>query len=121
MAQNLHSYYLEELICNLKKIDENRKDILWLCKEPMFFKRDGCNQKPCCDILLAYKDNSARALELKGSHVKREKAIRQLESGIILLNEWGYDVIRDSKIVYYSRNGYEYETISHSPQMLLNL
>lgn len=109
MSSKAHSYYLEELIMRLDKINEPVKGIRWLVQEPRFYVRSGCNQKPMCDILIGYIDNSARPIELKGSRVKRDKAISQLNSGVLLLNEWGYDIIRPGKIVYYSRGQYEYE------------
>ena len=118
MGHRAHSFYLEELIHNLGKVGENTGRIRWLVKEPTYYRITSHNQKPMCDILIGYVDGSARPLELKGSPLKREHAITQLACGVELLNSWGYDSIRDGKIVYYTHGQYTYDLIGNE---ILNL
>ena len=109
-----HAYYLEELIRNLHKVDENPKDISWVMHEGIWLRNGSGVYHSMPDLILGYADFNVHLLELKGSKNKRGKATQQLLSGaeFVTTHFPSYD-IRAMKIVYYTKGNYTYEEISY--------
>lgn len=110
MSAERHSFYLDELIRNLDVVGENLKDARWVMKEGIYLRDNTSNYNKLCDLIIGYP-GYASLIELKGSRVKKSKAVSQLLSGHDLVTkEMGYERTT-MKVVYYSRGGYEYEEI----------
>lgn len=104
-----HHHYLDELMKNLDQIAESRNHIEWYVKELIWYNPCGQERK-MCDIIGGYKDGSAFAWELKGSYVKKPKAIEQLNSAESFLEKMGYTKIH-KKLIVYNNFGYTYEKV----------
>lgn len=113
-----HFQYLTNLIKNFDKVDENINDMKFVFKEGSLYRKGNKNQYKLCDLLIGFYDNSSLALELKGSWDKRDRALKQVHNGALLLDSFGYTPIR-KKIVIYGADGYEYEDI-HDNDRIIN-
>lgn len=106
-----HSFYLEELIKNLHKVDEDINETKLIVTEGQFYKPHTKEQYKLNDLILFYYNDDVSLIELKSSQGKRSKAIDQLQSGYNLVRSMGYENIR-SKIVYYNiHTGYSFEEL----------
>lgn len=107
-----HENYLEQLIHNLDKVGEDPKQIKWIMRDGIYMPQDTLARNKLCDLVMAYWDNEYSLIELKGSRSKRGKAIQQLQSGEELVRNNFQPVVNlVKKVVYYSPEGYEWETI----------
>lgn len=110
-----HEYYLDNLVNNLHKVDEDIRNACWIMKEGLYLKNNSENQKKLCDLIIGYYNNSVSLIELKGTKNKKDKARIQLYSGYDLVtNYFGFDhedIVM--KAVYYNNGGYEYEIIDY--------
>jgi hypothetical protein len=106
-----HDYYLETLINNLDSIGENRRKIHWIMKDGIWIKENSYDHNKLCDLILVYYDNHAIPVELKGSSVKYDSAVLQIDSGRRFIT----DVLNLSSpygiFVVYSNNCYYPEKV----------
>jgi len=77
---NMHDMYLENLVNNLQSIDESISNVKWIIKDGKWFVPNTNIQRKFCDLILIY-DTYGVPVELKGSYVKKHKAMEQLRSG----------------------------------------
>jgi hypothetical protein len=108
-----HSYYLDELVKNLDKVDEFSDEVCWIMKEGLYFKEKSRLLNSFCDLVIGYYNKDLVLIELKGSKNKRNKAISQINSSVNLMKDFfNYNRIY-GKIVYYDCvRGYSYECIN---------
>lgn len=107
----IHSEHLDLLIHNLSEIDENKKNIKFVLKEPLWMPEHTPNEHSLCDLIIAYLDDTARAVELKHSPHSYIKARHQLECGKMFIEDaLGYVYI-GGKVVYYDRLPFRYEVV----------
>lgn len=109
-----HDDYLEDLVYNLKDIDENPKRISWIMKDGIWMPDKKAIRTSMPDIIAKYYDGHYLVAELKGSKKKRAKAIDQIMYGCHFLSV-EHDVRHEyivKKFVWYSRKGYQYEIIN---------
>jgi len=106
-----HDYFLNQLILNLDKIDEDIYATQWIMKEGILQHNNSKSQMKLCDLLIGFYDGSGLCIELKGSRSKKDKAKLQLASGYELMTtSMNYDNVR-KKVVYYTDAMYSYENI----------
>ena len=103
-----HKIFLDNLVKNLSKINEDRDSVKFILSEPHLYRNNHHNEMKLCDLLVGFYDNSGLAVELKSSWEKRNKALAQLHNGYLLLESWGLQPIR-KKIVVYGQGNYEFE------------
>lgn len=118
MKKNKHNLTLEKILTNPELIGEANP--LFILKEPKVFKtshKSDCigikDLKPMCDLVIGFK-GYAVPVEVKGSGVHRDKALKQIRYGREwILSELGL-FVPYQKIVYYNNQGLgliEYEEI----------
>jgi hypothetical protein len=108
-----HQSYLERLCqpINLRQINEYPEGVHVIIKEPTYEKQGWSGKIECPDLFLGYYDKKWTVIELKHSKDKKQKAMRQIESGIkMLVDVFGIPLKKiDGKFVYYADNHYGYE------------
>lgn len=119
-SEEIHNYYLDELVRNLPQIDEDLTDISWLVTNPYWLKEEERDRKSLCDLIIVYQEGAiegipveirpASAHELKSSSKKRSKARSQLEMGRQFIEQELELKPIYGKFVTYGRGGYTYET-----------
>ena len=103
-----HEKYLEHLIARLNEVGENPREIAWIMKEGIWY-RPNHEQISMPDIIACYTNRDFLVAELKGSKHKREKARRQIESGVKFIElNFPYNRIR-RKFIVYERDQYYWE------------
>ncbi|MFW6246652.1 MAG: hypothetical protein ACOC22_00555 [bacterium] len=106
-----HNYYLEKLINELHKVDENRNDLCWVMKEGLYFKPKMHTNLCLCDLILGYYSKPVTCIELKGSRKKENHAIKQLYSAYEFVNRHLNLEVDMLKVVYYGNKIFEYKII----------
>ena len=113
MTGDRHTFYLDTLIKNFRRIDEDPTRIHWVSKEGILL-REGYrakSQMALCDLLIGFHDGTGLCVELKASPAKRDHALEQLANGKNLMEEtMKYWFVRQ-KIVYYTKGLYTFEEI----------
>lgn len=111
--EQIHDYYLDELVSNLSIIHEDKKKVKWIMKDGKWYRPNSYAQNKLCDLLLVYYDDHGIPVELKGNRNKKSKAKVQLEYGRDFMeNELGL-YVPYGKFVVYERTGYKYEKIEY--------
>jgi hypothetical protein len=106
----IHFQYLHELVSDLSRVGENRRNIESVIQEPSWTPV-GLTSHTLCDVIILYDDFSASALELKGSKGQRHKAIKQIKAGREYIEQvLRYDY-RYGLFVVYSVGGYVWERV----------
>jgi len=106
----LHEKYLERLIFRLKEIGERPKDIEWVMKEGIWYKKNH-EQISMPDIIACYRNKDFLVAELKGSRNKRDKAVSQIEQGVkfVEINLTFNKIFK--KFVVYEQGKYYWERV----------
>lgn len=105
-----HEKYLERLIGRLNEVGEDPRDIAWIMKEGIWY-RSNHEQISMPDIIACYINKDFLVAELKGSKKKREKARKQIDSGVRFIEtNLKYNNIR-RKFIVYEQGHYYWENL----------
>ena len=110
-AEAVHNYYLNNLIYNLDKIDEDLSKVNWVFRDGIWFKDRAKQRESLCDLVLVTYDKMAIPIELKSSRKKRQKAVHQIYQGRDFINNVLELPCEYGKFVIYENDGFKYETI----------
>lgn len=104
-----HSYFLDEFCSNF---EAKRQDVGLeaLLREPEFFKGDG-GLYSMCDVVALYDRGFAELYELKSSVKGVGKAVKQLRSGLYLVESVLERSVVGADIVFYGRNGFSFKDV----------
>jgi len=98
-----HAEYLEALVTRLDAVDV--QDEKWIMQDGVWFEEGSVHQRRLADLVVVHKDDSATALELKGSGKKNQKArVQLLDTQEFIQEQLG---LRDVtlRIVHYQPKG----------------
>lgn len=107
----VHDHYLDELVKNLGDVGEEPRGIEWIMKDGIWIPGSTTARHTLCDLICVYYGGTASALELKGSHHKRRKAVIQLHAGKDFIENVLNMEVRCMKVVYYTNKGYEHDIV----------
>ena len=102
-----HDYFLDRLVANLSKIEENKKEVKWILKDGLWLQENSCNRLSLCDLIIIYYNNEGSAIELKRNIRKKSKAKLQCQQGKKFITNEGYE-FKHAKLVIYNSNNYDW-------------
>lgn len=118
MKQSKHNKILEQIINNPSRINEDKKSMSFLIREPIWLKKNSTEYQKMCDLILGYGHYGV-PIEIKGSNNHRDKAIDQIFQGMKFAKiELGI-YCPYGKIIYYSQdsknsiNNLKYEIVQN--------
>jgi hypothetical protein len=118
MYDNHHMFYLDRLVNNLDYLRTDRREIDFILKEPLWFRKGETANLSLCDLIVGYQDGTMSAVELKGSYKKRGKALNQLQQGRGFIQDCLGGVFREGLfVVYQGVQGYGVEV--YNPNFLM--
>jgi len=108
----LHTYYLDKLTHNLGSVNENRRDIVSIIREPIWTPTSSLNEASLCDLIIIYP-NHAVPIELKSSINRMRKAEEQIRYGFDYCDQVLNMPCSYGKFVWYvSENSYKWRNIT---------
>lgn len=76
----MHTYYLDRLVHHLDQVNEDRRNIVSIIREPLWTPNRSLNEASLCDIIIIYPHHAV-PVELKSNVHQIHKGRKQIQQG----------------------------------------